>query len=817
MFLSFEQMAPEILRYEKYDAKADLWSVGTVLYEMCAGKPPFKAQNHVELLKKIERGEDKIRFPDDKSSWNPEAAAANAGGNGVRAKPVSREIKDLVRRLLKRNPIQRMSFEEFFRDEVVEGETSRVKKPKVIKIPNPPPSMQATANTPPSARPPPTAAPIPIRSAPLPPPFAFPLPASPAPASFVAPITSYGQSPPSRTSSVSTTRPHAQPFSEPSSPPTTQPRPIPMSSARPPFAQQSSSPTYQTTSRMSPRRTPSSFEPSVGLRESDRRMSAGAGRRPCLGGRRDSSDSVGPAASSGVGFGDEDDDNYVVVEKRTVEINSLADGELLSALCCLTLRKTDSILDLASAELDAAFQRPIGTVARRRSSRSLLSRPLSAFTSGSSPPTSTGLSSSPHSNSFALSVTPPFALASSPSRPSPLQHNYSSSLTRPLAVPRAPSHLDSSPAPYSAGSAGSGHSFLPSSSSSHQQPHLHRYSSSPTTGGVLARAISIASGRIFGTSPSSAAAKGAGVVARATARRKALVGAGDADPAEIQLLNLLSDLAQKAHAIVEFADWKLAMLVSAAEGSALGTSNANSPGSSSGFQGGAGIGYHPSGGGTGMNRRKSSGAGSNSGSDASMFKLDVVAAESLILYLKALAFLQKGMEAAKVFWQEVMVGKVGAGGAEGGGIEASADLNECTLHPSSLYLLPFIQMLWTDTFPFWFAFSRPMVPSSLQRNVRKGRLGKDPMRRRSPRIRYLCRTTPLRPSYGDRSSHLYFSLDRSSRTKLTASLYAPLSHSLARQPSTKRSAMSPDLSSSNTRARSGCSEPSWTTPSERED
>jgi serine/threonine-protein kinase ULK/ATG1 len=32
-------MAPEILRYEKYDAKADLWSVGALLFEMAVCKP----------------------------------------------------------------------------------------------------------------------------------------------------------------------------------------------------------------------------------------------------------------------------------------------------------------------------------------------------------------------------------------------------------------------------------------------------------------------------------------------------------------------------------------------------------------------------------------------------------------------------------------------------------------------------------------------------------------------------------------------------------------------------------------------------------
>ncbi|OAX84987.1 ULK/ULK protein kinase [Emergomyces africanus] len=57
-------MAPEILRYEKYDAKADLWSVGTVLYEMVVGKPYFRATNHVELLHKIEKANDRIKFPE---------------------------------------------------------------------------------------------------------------------------------------------------------------------------------------------------------------------------------------------------------------------------------------------------------------------------------------------------------------------------------------------------------------------------------------------------------------------------------------------------------------------------------------------------------------------------------------------------------------------------------------------------------------------------------------------------------------------------------------------------------------------------------
>lgn len=104
-------MAPEILRYESYDAKADLWSVGAVLYEMSVGKPPFRAQNHVELLKKIEQSKG-VRFPDEELS--------RTSSHSTHAKPneppvVRPDIKDLIRTLLKRQPSERASFQEFFK------------------------------------------------------------------------------------------------------------------------------------------------------------------------------------------------------------------------------------------------------------------------------------------------------------------------------------------------------------------------------------------------------------------------------------------------------------------------------------------------------------------------------------------------------------------------------------------------------------------------------------------------------------------------------------------------------------------------------
>ncbi|PBK63726.1 other/ULK/ULK protein kinase [Armillaria solidipes] len=102
-------MAPEILGYNKYDAKADLWSVGAVLYEMAVGKPPFRAQNHIELLKKIEHSKG-IKFPDE----DPQSTAGKSGGGGSADLPVPNDIKKLIRALLKQKPVERANFDDFF-------------------------------------------------------------------------------------------------------------------------------------------------------------------------------------------------------------------------------------------------------------------------------------------------------------------------------------------------------------------------------------------------------------------------------------------------------------------------------------------------------------------------------------------------------------------------------------------------------------------------------------------------------------------------------------------------------------------------------
>ena len=96
-------MAPEILRYHPYDGKADLWSVGAIVYEMVAGRPPYTGQNHIQLLQRIER--EDVTFP-------PNAQ-------------LSADCRDFILRLLKRKAEERMSFHDFFNHPFVQARESR--------------------------------------------------------------------------------------------------------------------------------------------------------------------------------------------------------------------------------------------------------------------------------------------------------------------------------------------------------------------------------------------------------------------------------------------------------------------------------------------------------------------------------------------------------------------------------------------------------------------------------------------------------------------------------------------------------------------
>ena len=49
-------MPPEIIEGKEYNFKADIWSLGILLYELCALEPPFKSKTRLTLFKKIQRG-----------------------------------------------------------------------------------------------------------------------------------------------------------------------------------------------------------------------------------------------------------------------------------------------------------------------------------------------------------------------------------------------------------------------------------------------------------------------------------------------------------------------------------------------------------------------------------------------------------------------------------------------------------------------------------------------------------------------------------------------------------------------------------------
>ncbi|KAL3895008.1 MAG: hypothetical protein SGCHY_004949, partial [Lobulomycetales sp.] len=118
-------MAPEILRGDNYDAKADLWSIGAVFYEILFNSPPFKARNHIELLKKIDQT-NAISFPsadsrtDSDHSTRPIPIIRRGSNSGDRNHGFAldqqnlNDMKDLIQGLLRRNPMERISFQDFF-------------------------------------------------------------------------------------------------------------------------------------------------------------------------------------------------------------------------------------------------------------------------------------------------------------------------------------------------------------------------------------------------------------------------------------------------------------------------------------------------------------------------------------------------------------------------------------------------------------------------------------------------------------------------------------------------------------------------------
>lgn len=98
-------MAPEILGGKDYNNKADIWSIGTCVYELIFGRPPYTAKNIVELLQKIQK--------------NPFAMPPNAKMNPV--------LEDALMRMLVFNPANRIEWDDLFNHKITRLMEEKIK------------------------------------------------------------------------------------------------------------------------------------------------------------------------------------------------------------------------------------------------------------------------------------------------------------------------------------------------------------------------------------------------------------------------------------------------------------------------------------------------------------------------------------------------------------------------------------------------------------------------------------------------------------------------------------------------------------------
>jgi len=115
--------SPEILSNQKYNNKADLWSLGAIIYEMLFGEPPYKANNIIELQKFIANGPPSKLFKYGDKSEN--------------------SITHLLLGLLQSDPSKRFSFEQFYNHPYIKGireefgDTEELSQPPATATPTP--------------------------------------------------------------------------------------------------------------------------------------------------------------------------------------------------------------------------------------------------------------------------------------------------------------------------------------------------------------------------------------------------------------------------------------------------------------------------------------------------------------------------------------------------------------------------------------------------------------------------------------------------------------------------------------------------------
>ncbi|XP_035241257.1 serine/threonine-protein kinase ULK2 isoform X1 [Anguilla anguilla] len=124
-------MAPEVIMSQNYDAKADLWSIGTVVYQCLVGKPPFQANSPQDLRMFYEK--NKTLEPSIPRETSP-------------------HLCDLLLGLLQRNQKDRMDFDAFFSHPFLDP-ASTIKKSCPVPVPSCPGSvLDSTCGSSPSCR-----------------------------------------------------------------------------------------------------------------------------------------------------------------------------------------------------------------------------------------------------------------------------------------------------------------------------------------------------------------------------------------------------------------------------------------------------------------------------------------------------------------------------------------------------------------------------------------------------------------------------------------------------------------------------------------
>ncbi|GLJ24229.1 hypothetical protein SUGI_0462000 [Cryptomeria japonica] len=82
-------VAAEVLQGKDYNEKVDIWSAGVILYVMLSGIPPFNGDTPQEIFEAVLR--ERLRFPNE--SWLT----------------ISHSAKDLIRQMLRRDVLRRLS------------------------------------------------------------------------------------------------------------------------------------------------------------------------------------------------------------------------------------------------------------------------------------------------------------------------------------------------------------------------------------------------------------------------------------------------------------------------------------------------------------------------------------------------------------------------------------------------------------------------------------------------------------------------------------------------------------------------------------